>query len=69
MSHPLKIWLVHPSDEMCLAFRERFDGLPGVSVVQSAFEELRPHDCFVTAGNPFSYGNGTTHRGVIKAPT
>ena len=66
MSHPLNIWLVHPSDEMCLAFRERFDGLPGVSVVQSAFEELRPHDCFVTAGNAFGIMTAGIDAAVVR---
>lgn len=48
------LWLVHPDAEMCAAFRDRFAGLPRVRVVQARFEELDPHDCFVTAGN--SYG-------------
>ncbi|APW61796.1 macro domain-containing protein [Paludisphaera borealis] len=48
-----RLWLVHPDAAMCDAFRVRFDGLPGVRVVQKRFEELEPHDCFVTAGNSF----------------
>lgn len=44
------VWLVHPDEAMCEAFRCRFAGLPGVHVVQGRFEELGPHDCFVTAG-------------------
>src|SRR3954447_4887992 len=47
------IWLVHPEQAMCDAFAERFAGLPGVRVVRGRFEELEPHDCFVTAGNAF----------------
>jgi O-acetyl-ADP-ribose deacetylase (regulator of RNase III) len=38
---------------MCDAFRDRFRGLPGVRVVRARFEDLEPHDCFVTAGNSF----------------
>src|SRR5262245_43257819 len=38
---------------MCDAFRHRFVGLRGVRVVRARFEELEPHDCFVTAGNAF----------------
>jgi O-acetyl-ADP-ribose deacetylase (regulator of RNase III) len=38
---------------MCEAFRRRFEGLPGVNVVRGRFEDLDPHDCFVTAGNAF----------------
>ena len=49
----LRLSLIHPQAEMCLAFQERFDGLPSVSTLQARFEELPPHDCFVTAGNAF----------------
>src|SRR5262249_15883067 len=47
------LWLVHPGDEMCDAFRRRFDGLPGVRIIRRTFEDLEPHDAFVTAGNAF----------------
>jgi O-acetyl-ADP-ribose deacetylase (regulator of RNase III) len=47
------LWLLHPDEEMCEAFRRRFEGLPGVRVIRGRFEELEPHDCFVTAGNAF----------------
>lgn len=54
MPLPIDLWLVHPDADMCDAFREGFSALPRVSVLQSRFEELPPHDCFVTAAN--SYG-------------
>ncbi|MGE3804122.1 MAG: phage tail protein, partial [Gemmataceae bacterium] len=47
------LWLVHPDEEMCAAFQGRFAGLPNVRVLRARFEELEPHDCFVTAGNSF----------------
>src|SRR5881275_1249213 len=47
------LWLVHPEEAMCAAFRERFGGLPKVRVIRGRFEDLEPHDCFVTAGNAF----------------
>ena len=47
------LWLVHPEQAMCDAFAHRFAGLPGVRVVRGRFEDLEPHDCFVTAGNAF----------------
>jgi O-acetyl-ADP-ribose deacetylase (regulator of RNase III) len=47
------LWLVHPDNAMCNAFRERFAGLPKVRVIRGRFEDLEPHDCFVTAGNAF----------------
>lgn len=53
MFNQLKLWLIHPAEEMCVAFRRRFDGLPNVKVIQARFEELKPHDCFVTAANSF----------------
>ncbi len=53
MAFPIELWLVHPDRKMCDAFRVAFSGLPRVSVCQCRFEELPPHDCFVTAGNSF----------------
>jgi O-acetyl-ADP-ribose deacetylase (regulator of RNase III) len=47
------LWLVHPDEQMCKAFRDRFADLPHVTVIQDRFENLKPHDCFVTAGNSF----------------
>jgi O-acetyl-ADP-ribose deacetylase (regulator of RNase III) len=47
------LWLVHPDETMCAAFQQRFDGLRGVRVIQGRFEDLEPHDCFVTAGNAY----------------
>ncbi len=32
------LWLAHPDDAMCNAFRRRFDGLPGVRVIRGRFE-------------------------------
>lgn len=53
MSLPVDVWLIHPDAEMCDAFRERFAELPNVSVRNARYEELPPHDCFVTAANAF----------------
>lgn len=53
MPFPLDLWLIHPEPEMCDAFRTRFEGLPNVSVLQSRYEALPPHDCFITAANSF----------------
>lgn len=47
------LWLVHPDKSACDAFRTRFAGLPNVRVVRGRFEDLEPHDAFVTAGNSF----------------
>ena len=53
MSLPIQLWLVHPEEAMCAAFVKRFADLPDVHVHCKRFEELPPHDCFVTAGNAF----------------
>lgn len=53
MPYPIELWLVHPREEACGAFRQRFQDLPDVRILQARFEELPPHDCFVTAGNGF----------------
>jgi O-acetyl-ADP-ribose deacetylase (regulator of RNase III) len=47
------IWLVHPDEAACAAFQQRFAGLRGARAVRARFEELEPHDAFVTAGNAF----------------
>jgi O-acetyl-ADP-ribose deacetylase (regulator of RNase III) len=60
------LWLVHPDEAMCDAFRARFDGLPGVRVVRSTFEELGPHDCFVTAGNAFGLMTAGIDAAVVR---
>src|ERR1043165_44755 len=59
-------WLVHPDGEMCAAFRERFAGLPNVRVLQGRFEDLEPHDCFVTAGNAFGLMTAGIDAAVIR---
>lgn len=53
MPYPIELWLVHPREEACDAFRDRFAGLPNVRVLRERFQALPPHDCFVTAGNGF----------------
>jgi O-acetyl-ADP-ribose deacetylase (regulator of RNase III) len=60
------IWLIHPDELMCDAFRRRFDGLPGVRVIRARFEDLEPHDCFVTAGNSFGIMNAGIDAAVVR---
>ncbi|MEO1527304.1 MAG: macro domain-containing protein [Planctomycetota bacterium] len=66
MALPIDLWLIHPNEEMCVAFRTRFEGLPRVSVIQKRFEELPPHDCFVTAANAFGIMNAGIDAAVIR---
>lgn len=60
------LWLVHPDEAMCDAFRLRFDSLPGVRIVQANFEELDSHDCFVTAGNSFGIMTAGIDAAVVR---
>lgn len=66
MALPIDVWLIHPDPEMCDAFRVRFDGLPRVTVMQCRFEDLPPHDCFVTAANAFGIMNAGIDAAVIR---
>lgn len=66
MPLPINLWLIHPETEMCNAFRERFADLPNVRVIQSRFEDLEPHDCFVTAANSFGIMNAGIDAAVIR---
>ena len=61
-----KIWLVHPQEAMCEAFRARFDRIPGVEVIRGRFEDLPPHDCFVTAGNSYGLMTAGIDAAVIR---
>jgi len=65
MALPIDLWLIHPEQEMCDAFRDRFEGLPRVTVMQSRFEDLPPHDCFVTAANSFGIMNAGIDAAVV----
>src|SRR3954447_6226360 len=60
------IWLVHPEEAMCAAFRSRFAGLPNVRIVRGRFEDLEPHDCFVTAGNAFGLMTAGIDAAVLR---
>ncbi len=59
------LWLIHPDEAMCAAFRQRFAGLPNVRVIRGRFEDLEPHDCFVTAGNAFGLMSAGIDAAVI----
>ena len=60
------LWLVHPDEAMASAFRHRFEGLPDVRVIPARFEELEPHDCFVTAGNAFGIMTAGIDAAVVR---
>jgi O-acetyl-ADP-ribose deacetylase (regulator of RNase III) len=60
------LWLVHSDEAMCEAFRRRFAGLPHVRVIRGRFEDLEPHDCFVTAGNAFGLMTAGIDAAVVR---
>jgi len=62
----MELWLIHPERDMCAAFRDRFAGLPDAKVVQSRFEDLDPHDCFVTAANAFGMMTAGIDAAVVR---
>ena len=66
MHNSIQLWLIHPKPEMCDAFRERFEDLPNVRVIPSRFEDLEPHDCFVTAGNAFGIMTAGIDAAVVR---
>jgi O-acetyl-ADP-ribose deacetylase (regulator of RNase III) len=61
------LWLVHPDEAMCEAFRTRFAGLRGARVIRGRFEDLDPHDAFVTAGNAFGMMTAGIDAAVVRA--
>jgi O-acetyl-ADP-ribose deacetylase (regulator of RNase III) len=66
MALTIDLWLIHPDADMCEAFRTRFAGLPRVTVRQTRFEDLPPHDCFVTAANSFGIMNAGIDAAVVR---
>jgi O-acetyl-ADP-ribose deacetylase (regulator of RNase III) len=51
---------------MCDAFADRFADLPGVRIIRGLFEDLEPHDCFVTAGNAFGLMTAGIDAAVVR---
>lgn len=66
MSYRLNVWFVLREPKACDAFRNRFEGLPDVRILPTCFEELPPHDCFVTAGNAFGMMTAGIDAAVVR---
>jgi len=49
----LELMLVNPDPDMCAEWRRSFAAFESVSIVEGLYEDLPPHDCFVTAANSF----------------
>jgi len=63
----LSLQLVATTEEMANAFRSRFSGLPRTTILHLRWEQLPPHDCFVTAGNSFGLMSAGIDAAVVGA--
>lgn len=63
---PFSVWLVHPASTACAAFAKRFEGMPKFYTFQKRYEELEPHDCFVTAGNAYGMMTAGIDAAVVR---
>lgn len=66
MPFPLKLCLIHPKAAMCHAFTKAFQRFPDITVLQTRYEDLEAHDCFVTAGNSYGIMNAGVDAAVAK---
>ena len=62
----LKLILVAPKQALCEAFRERFNGLPNVEIVNGRFEQLPVYDCMVSAANSFGLMDGGVDAAITQ---
>lgn len=62
----VKLILVDPNPSLCWEWREKFAGLPDVTVVHGYFEELEEYDCFVSAANSFGMMDGGVDGAIIR---
>jgi O-acetyl-ADP-ribose deacetylase (regulator of RNase III) len=61
----LKLILVDPVTELCLAWKKQFKNLPRVSVVNDRFENLAEFDCMVSAANSFGLMDGGVDLAIV----
>jgi O-acetyl-ADP-ribose deacetylase (regulator of RNase III) len=62
----LKLILVDPKVDFCVACKERFADLPNVEIVNSRFEKLAEFDCIVSAANSFGLMDGGVDFAIIN---
>ena len=61
----MKLILVDIKDDMCIAWRAYFDGLPDVEIVKGNFALLPKFDCMVSAANSFGIMDGGVDLAII----
>lgn len=54
----MKITFFDANIQVCKALSTEFDDFDDITVETSLLEELKPHDCLVTAGNSYGIMNG-----------
>jgi O-acetyl-ADP-ribose deacetylase (regulator of RNase III) len=62
----VKLILVSPEPALYAAFREEFEGLPNVEVVDGFFEQLPEFDCMVSPANSFGLMDGGVDAAIIR---
>lgn len=66
MTDPIELWLTIPEPGALRSFQRRFEDLPRVAILPCWYEELPPHDCFVTAGNSFGMMTAGIDAAVVR---
>jgi O-acetyl-ADP-ribose deacetylase (regulator of RNase III) len=62
----MKLILVDPKYNLCKAWKEYFDNLPDVEIVNSFFEKLPVFDCMVSAANSFGLMDGGVDYAITR---
>ncbi len=62
----LKLILVDTNPALCAAFRQLFQELPNVEIVNDYFESLPEFDCMVSAANSFGLMDGGVDAAIIR---
>jgi len=62
----LKLILVDPLPDLCIAWQKHFSGLHNVEIVTAYFEDLPEFDCMVSAANSFGLMDGGVDAAIIR---
>lgn len=62
----LSLQLIVTTEPIASAFRSRFSAYPAVDIALGRWENLPPHDCFVTAGNSYGLMSAGIDAAVVR---
>ncbi|MGB1285993.1 MAG: macro domain-containing protein [Aggregatilineales bacterium] len=62
----LKLLLVNPEEDLCLAWEEYFRDLPDVEIYRGTFQEIEAYDCLVSPANSFGIMDGGIDRAITE---